>query len=73
MPELSLDNDQRHALVGHLDRVRMPELVLVPTSAQTPLRRPLGYADQARRVAARGGFGCRKGRHNPPPAPGSVA
>ena len=27
MPELSLDNDQRHALVGHLDRVRMPELM----------------------------------------------
>jgi hypothetical protein len=27
MPELALDNDQRHALVGHLDRVRMLELM----------------------------------------------
>jgi hypothetical protein len=27
MPELALDNDQRHALVGHLDRVRMPALM----------------------------------------------
>jgi hypothetical protein len=27
MPELALDDDQRHALVGHLDRVRVPELM----------------------------------------------
>lgn len=27
MPELPLDHDQRDALVRHLDRVRMPELV----------------------------------------------
>jgi hypothetical protein len=40
MPELSLDHDQRDSLAGHLDRVRMPELVLVPTSAQAPLSRP---------------------------------
>jgi hypothetical protein len=27
IPELSLDNDQRHTLVSHLDRMRMPQLV----------------------------------------------
>jgi hypothetical protein len=27
MPELALDDDERDALVGHLDRVRVPELV----------------------------------------------
>jgi hypothetical protein len=27
MSELALDNDQRHTLVGHLDRVSMTELV----------------------------------------------
>jgi hypothetical protein len=34
MPELPLDDDQRHALARHLDRVGVPELMLVPTSAQ---------------------------------------
>ena len=34
MSELALDNDKRHALVSHFDRVSMAELVLVPTSAQ---------------------------------------
>jgi len=48
VPELSLDHDQRDPLPGHLDRVRVPQLVLVPTSAQTPLSRPLSYADVAR-------------------------
>jgi hypothetical protein len=32
--ELALDNDQRNSLVSHLDRMSVPELVLVPTSAQ---------------------------------------
>ena len=27
MPELPLDDDQRHALAGHLDGVRVPQLV----------------------------------------------
>src|ERR687891_1680839 len=34
MPELALDDDQRHALAGHLDGVRVAQLVVVPTSAQ---------------------------------------
>jgi len=45
--ELSLDHDERDALVRHLDRVGVPQLVLVPTSAQAPLCRPLDYAEQA--------------------------
>jgi len=40
MPELPLDNDQRHALVRELYSVSMPELVVVPTSAQSSLSRP---------------------------------
>jgi hypothetical protein len=39
MAELALDHDERHALVRHLDSVSMPQLMLVPTSAQTPLSR----------------------------------
>jgi len=53
MPELSLDNDQRHALVGHLDRARMPELILAPTSAQAPLGRSARYAEVCEKVFAR--------------------
>jgi hypothetical protein len=34
VPELALDRDQRNALVRHRDSVRVPQLVLVPTSAQ---------------------------------------
>ena len=36
MPELPLDDDQRDALVGHLDRVRVAELVRrkAPTHAR---------------------------------------
>jgi hypothetical protein len=45
MPELSLDDVDRHPLAGTLDRVRMPQLMLAPTSAQAPICRPLGYAD----------------------------
>jgi hypothetical protein len=45
MPELALDDRQRDPFVSHLDRVRVPELVIVPTSAQSPLSRPARYAD----------------------------
>ena len=47
MPELPLDDDERDAFARHLDCVRVPELVLVPTSAQASLCRPLGYADES--------------------------
>jgi len=43
--ELPLDDHKRHALVGHLDRVRVTQLVVVPTSAQSPLSRPPRYAE----------------------------
>ena len=42
---LALDHDERDSLVRHLDRVRMSQLMVVPTSAQAPICRPLGYAD----------------------------
>src|SRR5215216_7831485 len=45
VPELALDDDQRHAFAGHLDCVRVAQLVLAPTSAQAPLGRPDPYAD----------------------------
>ena len=35
LPELSLDHDQRDPLAGHLDRVRMPELVRREPAADT--------------------------------------
>ena len=44
MPKLALDQWQRDPLVKQLHRVGMPELVLVPTSAQTPLCRRRCYA-----------------------------
>src|ERR1035441_483385 len=50
--ELSLDDDERHALMRHLDGMRVTELMLVPTSAQTPLCRPSGYSNPAWRDAA---------------------
>jgi len=50
MPELALDDRQRQAFPGELDGVRVSELMLVPTSAQTPLCRPPGYADRAGEV-----------------------
>jgi hypothetical protein len=40
MPQLPLDHDQRDAFVRHLDSVSVPELMLVPISAQAPLSRP---------------------------------
>jgi hypothetical protein len=42
---LALDHDERDALVRHLDGVRVPELMLVPKSAQPPLSRSDGYAE----------------------------
>jgi hypothetical protein len=36
MSQLPLDDGQRHSLARELDRVRVTELVFVPTSAQTP-------------------------------------
>jgi hypothetical protein len=54
MPELPLDHRQRHALPGELDRVRMTELTLVPTSAQTSLSRPARYADLDDKCLLRG-------------------
>ena len=52
MLELPLDNHQRDALVGELDSVSMPQLVLVPTSAQAPLSRHARYADVNEQVLA---------------------
>jgi hypothetical protein len=54
MPELALDHRQRHPLPGELNRVSMTELMLVPTSAQTPLSRPARYADLDQECAAYG-------------------
>jgi hypothetical protein len=39
--------------VHELDGVRVPELMLVPTSAQASLGRPHGYADEDEKVFAR--------------------
>ena len=49
MPEFALDQRQRDPLVQQLDRVRMAQLVLVPTSAQAPLSRPARYGDLVRK------------------------
>jgi hypothetical protein len=38
MPELSLDDDQRNALVRHLDRVGVPELVWCEASPHSRCR-----------------------------------
>ena len=53
MTELALDHQQRDALTGHLDRVRVAQLMLVPTSAQASLGRPGRYADLGEKVRAR--------------------
>ena len=52
MPELALDDVHRHPLAGELDRVRLPQLVLVPTSAQASLSRLARYADVREKVRA---------------------
>ena len=67
MPELTPDDDQRDALSGHLDRVRVAHLVLVPTSAQAPICRPHRYADETRGGAARRQLSGPNYRHNPVP------
>jgi hypothetical protein len=56
VPELSLQDRQRHAFTGELNGVRVAELMLVPTSAQAPLSRPLGYADASESRAVWRGF-----------------
>lgn len=60
VPKLALDDNEGDAFVRHLDRMGVPELMFVPTSAQAPICRPLGYADHAWSVAAPVGFGGRK-------------
>jgi hypothetical protein len=57
VPELSLDHDQREPLAGHLDGVRVPQLVLVPTSAQASICRPLVYAHTSDSRLYGGDFG----------------
>jgi hypothetical protein len=39
LAELTLDHHERQTFVRHLDRVGVPQLVVVPTSAQPPLSR----------------------------------
>jgi hypothetical protein len=53
MPQLAQDDQQRHALVRHLNGMSMPQLMVAPTSAQAPLGRPAGYADRDEKVFAR--------------------
>ena len=53
MSQLALDHDQWDAFVGHLDRVCVAELVLVPTSAQASLGRHDRYAEPVEKVRAR--------------------
>jgi hypothetical protein len=53
MSQLPLDDGQRHSLARELDRVRVTELMLVPTSAQAPLRRPLDYAESGWRCTSK--------------------
>ena len=52
MAELALDDDQRHAVAGHLDGVRVPELVRRKASPHA------GLAGDAAQLGAGGG-----GRH----------
>jgi hypothetical protein len=49
MPELTLDHHQRHTLMGHLDRVRVPELMRREPSPHPGLR------GEAAKLAACGG------------------
>src|SRR5919106_3113289 len=55
MPELALDDDQRHALAGHLDGVRVAQLVRREASSYA------GLAGDAAQLGAGGG-----GRPGPP-------
>jgi hypothetical protein len=45
MAQLTLDDVDRNALAAEFDRMRVAQLVLVPTSAQPSLGRPGRYAD----------------------------
>ena len=53
--------------MGHLDRMSVPELMVVPTSAQASICRPLGYADASKSRLVWRGFRGDGGRHNPTP------
>jgi hypothetical protein len=53
MAELALNNFDRHAFTGELDRVRVAQLVIAPTSAQSPLGRHGRYAERCEKVCAR--------------------
>jgi hypothetical protein len=53
MPELALYDQEQDPLAGHLNGVRVPQLVVVPTSAQPPLGRPGFYAGLGEKVRAR--------------------
>ena len=53
MAELALDQRQRDPLVQQLDRVRVAELMIAPTSAQSPLGRPHGYAEASEKSLLR--------------------
>ena len=55
MPELALDDVDRHTFPCELDSVPMPQLVLAPTSAQAPLGRPAGYAEASVKSLIRSG------------------
>ena len=52
--ELALDDQERDALTGHLDSVSMPQLMVVPTSAQPSLSRLARYADLGDKYLLRG-------------------
>jgi hypothetical protein len=45
MPQLTLDDNWRNSFMRHLDRASMPQLMLVPTSAQASLCQRACYAD----------------------------
>jgi hypothetical protein len=53
VPELALDNDQRHGLMRHLDSVRMAELMGGEPTAHTRLGRVKRRLDGRDLVSAR--------------------
>src|SRR5450755_1122704 len=53
MPKLTLDHRQRHPLTGELDSMRMPQLVVVPTSVGTTIITPTCSICRRRRASPR--------------------
>jgi hypothetical protein len=53
VPELALDDVDRDAFARELDGMRVPELMVVPTSAQASLSRHDRYAEACEKVLAR--------------------